>query len=50
MRDAPHQCGVKMPRRDVRNLLARLALSLGSRPQLEYEFVRATVGWDNRPR
>ncbi|HEY8047597.1 MAG TPA: squalene/phytoene synthase family protein [Ramlibacter sp.] len=50
MRDAPVASGVKMPRRDVRSLLARIALSLGSRPQLEFEFVRATVGWDNRPR
>jgi farnesyl-diphosphate farnesyltransferase len=50
LRGAPAGTRVKMPRRDVRGLLARLALAGGSRPQLEFEFLRATVGWDNRPR
>jgi farnesyl-diphosphate farnesyltransferase len=48
--ESPHGERVKVPRRDVRGLLARIAFTLGSRAQLEHEFLRATVGWDNRPR
>lgn len=50
LRAAPAGSRVKMPRREVRSLLARIALSFGSRNQLEFEFLRATLGWDNRPR
>lgn len=41
---------VKVPRAEVRALLARIALSLGSRERLDFEFLRATAGWDNPAR
>jgi farnesyl-diphosphate farnesyltransferase len=50
LESAPHAGRVKVPRRDVRSLLARIALAFGSRRQLDFEFLRATIGWDNRPR
>ena len=50
LREAPPGRRVKMPRRELRSLLARIALSFGSRRQLEFEFLRAALGWDNRPR
>jgi hypothetical protein len=50
LRDAPPGRRVKMPRGEVRSLLARIALSCGSARQLEFEFLRAALGWDNRPR
>jgi farnesyl-diphosphate farnesyltransferase len=47
---SPRTKRVKVPRRDVRGLLARIAFTFGSREQLDHEFLRATIGWDNRPR
>ncbi|HUR90591.1 MAG TPA: squalene/phytoene synthase family protein [Ramlibacter sp.] len=48
--DAPRGKRAKVPRSDVRALLARTACSFGSRERLDFEFLRATAGWDNRPR
>jgi len=50
LESSPDAMRVKVPRRDVRSLLARIAFTWGSRRQLDFEFLRATVGWDNRPR
>jgi len=50
MQRSPRSKRVKMPRSEVRGLIARIALSLGSRARLDYEFLRATAGWENPPR
>jgi farnesyl-diphosphate farnesyltransferase len=50
LESSPHTGRVKVPRRDVRSLLTRIAFTFGGRRQLDFEFLRATVGWDNRRR
>ena len=40
---------IKVPRSEVRGILARLALTFASRASLEAQYKRMTGGWDNPP-